>query len=116
MNSNNDGDGYRAPRHAPPPHSSLYVLVRQVKLEWHKVANQKTRCLRITKKEEKGARGAMKRLRYIELEVRKDGTKFTNDRLRGAAERLQDLSGQYDRTQAKLVAQVVEVAATFSHV
>jgi len=42
-------------------------FARQVKLEWHKVANQKTRCLRITKKEEKGARGAMKRLRYVEL-------------------------------------------------
>ena len=104
-------------RHAEQAASDLGLeLGKTIKLEWHKVSNQKIRCLRITKKEEMGARSAMKSMRYIELETRKDGVKFTNDRLRGAAERLQELSMEYDRKQAKLVAQVVEVAATFSPV
>jgi len=91
-------------------------LGKTIKLEWHKMSNQKLRCLRITKKEEMAARSSMKSLRFVELETRKDGVKFTNDRLRAAAERLHELSIEYDRKQAKLVAQVVEVAATFSPV
>jgi DNA mismatch repair protein MSH2 len=90
-------------------------LGKTIKLEWLKVSNQKTRCLRITQKEEKNVRGKIQ-AKYIELETRKDGIKFTNKRLRSAAEELQRLSGEYDRKQAKLVSQVVEVAATFSHV
>ena len=43
--------------------------------------------------------------KYVELETRKDGIKFTNRPLRQAAERLQQLSAEYDRRQADLVAQ-----------
>ena len=41
------------------------------------------------------------------LETRKDGTKFTNRPLKEAAERLQNLSGQYDDMQKQLVEQVM---------
>jgi hypothetical protein len=44
--------------------------------------------------------------KYIELETRKDGMKFSNRQLRVAAERLQALSSEYDGRQAQLVAQV----------
>lgn len=51
--------------------------------------------------------------KYLELETRKDGIKFTNKPLKSAAERLQALSCEYDTRQATLVAQVVSVATTF---
>ena len=35
------------------------VLDKTVKLEWHKAANSRTRCLRITQKEEKAVRGRL---------------------------------------------------------
>lgn len=41
------------------------------------------------------------------LETRKDGTKFTNRALKESAERLQNLSGQYDDMQKQLVEQVI---------
>lgn len=44
--------------------------------------------------------------KYMVLETRKDGTKFTNRPLKEAAERLQNLSGQYDDMQKQLVEQV----------
>lgn len=44
--------------------------------------------------------------KYMLLETRKDGTKFTNRTLKEAAERLQNLSGQYDDMQKQLVEQV----------
>lgn len=44
--------------------------------------------------------------KYMILETRKDGTKFTNRPLKEAAERLQNLSGQYDDMQKQLVEQV----------
>ena len=91
------------------------VLDKTVKLEWHKVANQKTRCLRITAKEEKNVRKKLQS-KYLELETRKDGVKFTSRKLRAAADELQHLSSQYDSKQASLVHQVVSVAATFSEV
>lgn len=91
------------------------VLDKSIKLEWHKMSNQKTRCLRITAKEEKGVRKKLQ-AKYIELETRKDGVKFTSRKLRTAAERLQQLSSEYDSKQSALVAQVVSVASTFSEV
>lgn len=45
--------------------------------------------------------------KYMLLETRKDGTKFTNRPLKEAAERLQNLSGQYDDMQKQLVEQVM---------
>ena len=35
------------------------MLDKTVKLEWHKAANARTRCLRITQKEEKAVRGRL---------------------------------------------------------
>lgn len=91
------------------------VLDKTVKLEWHKQSNQRIRCLRITAKEEKVVRKTLQ-AKYIELETRKDGIKFTNRALRTAAERLQQLSQAYDSKQAALVQQVVAVASTFCEV
>ncbi|KAH7624522.1 hypothetical protein Ndes2526B_g00726 [Nannochloris sp. 'desiccata'] len=91
------------------------VLDKTIKLEWHKQANQRLRCLRITAKEERVVRKKLQ-ARYFELETRKDGMKFTNRALRSAAEKLQKLSGEYDSRQSALVAQVVGVAATFAEV
>ena len=44
--------------------------------------------------------------RYLMLETRKDGTKFTSKRLKEAAERLQGISRSYDQRQHALVEQV----------
>jgi hypothetical protein len=46
--------------------------------------------------------------RYVTLETRKDGTKFTSRPLKEAAEKLQQLSGSYDELQRELVEQVGE--------
>lgn len=51
--------------------------------------------------------------KYMVMETRKDGTKFTNRPLKEAAERLQNLSGQYDDMQKQLVEQVT--AHTYRH-
>jgi DNA mismatch repair protein MSH2 len=91
------------------------VLDKSIKLEWHKASHQRLRCLRITAKEEKVVRKKLQ-ARYMELETRKDGMKFTNKPLKAAADELQRLSGQYDSRQADLVAQVVNVASTFSEI
>lgn len=91
------------------------VLDKSIKLEWHKASHQRLRCLRITAKEEKVVRKKLQ-ARYMELETRKDGMKFTNKPLKAAAEELQRLSGQYDSRQSDLVAQVVNVASTFSEI
>lgn len=91
------------------------VLDKTIKLEWHKTSNQRMRCLRITAKEEKVVRKKLQ-AKYIELETRKDGMKFTNRQMRAAAERLQALSSDYDAKQKQLVAQVISVASTFCEV
>ena len=44
--------------------------------------------------------------RYLMLETRKDGTKFTSKGLKEAAERLQGISRSYDQRQHALVEQV----------
>lgn len=45
--------------------------------------------------------------RYIVLETRKDGTKFTNRGLKDAAERLNAAAAKYEALQKDLVAQVM---------
>ncbi|KAK9842053.1 hypothetical protein WJX81_006373 [Elliptochloris bilobata] len=90
-------------------------LDKQVKLEWHRAANTRTRCMRITTTEEKKVRKQLA-ARYQTVETRKDGVKFTSKALSQAAERLQAVSREYDRCQHALVEQVVGVAATFAEV
>lgn len=91
------------------------ILDKTVKLEWHKHNNTRTRCMRITSKEEKAVR---KRLQanYTILETRKDGTKFTNQRLRSLASQQRETTAQYDEMQRDLVVAVVNVARSFSGV
>ena len=48
--------------------------------------------------------------RYLMLETRKDGTKFTTKGLKEAAERLQGISRSYDQRQHALVEQVQTTA------
>ncbi|KAL4431744.1 hypothetical protein ABPG77_002960 [Micractinium sp. CCAP 211/92] len=91
------------------------TLDKNLKLDWHKQGNQRLRCLRITTKEEKTVRKQLQ-ARYQELEVKKDGMKFLNKPMKAAAQRLQQLTGEYERRQAELLAQVVNVAATFAEV
>jgi DNA mismatch repair protein MSH2 len=89
------------------------ALDKTIKLEWHRAANTRTRCLRITQKEERAVRAKMQAPRYTVIETRKDGTKFTSPALKSAAERLQSASSRYEDLQKGLVAQVVQVASTF---
>ena len=49
--------------------------------------------------------------RYLTLETRKDGTKFTSRGLREAAESLQGISRSYNDKQAQLVDEVGHLAA-----
>eukprot|EP00879_Flechtneria_rotunda_P026226 GHRR01027950.1.p1 GENE.GHRR01027950.1~~GHRR01027950.1.p1 ORF type:complete len:833 (+),score=345.51 GHRR01027950.1:1176-3674(+) len=91
------------------------VLDKTIKLEWHKALNTRTRCLRITQKEERAVRTKLN-AKYMLLETRKDGTKFTNRALKEAAEQQADISVRYEQLQRDLVAQVVAVAATFCQV
>ncbi|KAI3431433.1 hypothetical protein D9Q98_004485 [Chlorella vulgaris] len=90
-------------------------LDKTIKLDWHKAGNQRLRCLRITSKEERNVRQKLQ-ARYLELEVKKDGLKFLNKAMKAAAQRLQQLTADYERRQAELLAQVVGVAATFADV
>ncbi len=52
--------------------------------------------------------------RYMTLETRKDGTKFTNRTLKEAAERLQSISKSYDQRQHALVEQAGPLSASCS--
>jgi DNA mismatch repair protein MSH2 len=88
---------------------------KTLKLEWHRHSNQKSRCLRITQKEEKQVRAKLT-TKYRVIEARKDGTKFTNKALESAAAELSQVSKQYEELQKELVAQVVAVAHTFLEV
>ncbi|GLI63268.1 hypothetical protein VaNZ11_006172 [Volvox africanus] len=91
------------------------ILDKTLKLEWHKAAHVRTRCLRITQKEEKNVRSKLQ-AKYMVIETRKDGTKFTSRALKNAAERLNAISGEYLALQAELVEQVVVIAHTFVEV
>lgn len=90
-------------------------LDKTLKLEWHRTNNQKSRCVRITQKEERAVRKSLQ-AKYLVLETRKDGTKFTNRQLRAAAEELNELCAEYDRKQRELVQSVVDVAASYVEV
>mmetsp|Transcript_2038 Transcript_2038/g.4816 ORF Transcript_2038/g.4816 Transcript_2038/m.4816 type:complete len:932 (-) Transcript_2038:357-3152(-) len=91
------------------------IMDKSIKLEWHKVNNTRTRCVRITAKEEKAVRKKLS-AKYMMLETRKDGTKFTNRALKDAAQQLSDLTAQYNSKQQELVEQVVSVAHSFCEV
>ncbi|GAX83908.1 hypothetical protein CEUSTIGMA_g11332.t1 [Chlamydomonas eustigma] len=90
-------------------------LGKTIKLEWHRFSNTKSRCLRITQKEEKVVRAKLN-AKYKTIESRKDGTKFTNRSLEKTAERLSAVLNQYEDLQRELVDQVVSVAQTFVEV
>ena len=53
--------------------------------------------------------------RYLMLETRKDGTKFTSKGLKEAAERLQGISRSYDQRQHALVEQVTRHLLMSNH-
>ena len=63
--------------------------------------------------EEKKVRKKLTGGRYLMLETRKDGTKFTSRALKEAAERLQAISRSYDQRQHALVEQVCFYMQTF---
>uniref|UniRef100_A0A7S3QKU8 DNA mismatch repair protein MSH2 n=1 Tax=Dunaliella tertiolecta TaxID=3047 RepID=A0A7S3QKU8_DUNTE len=93
------------------------VLDKTIKLEWHKAQNMRTRCLRITQKEEKRVRSKLSNgVKYRTIEARKDGIKFTSKQLERAATLLQDNSAKYEELQKELVEQVVDVARSFVEV
>ncbi|KAF5834359.1 muts domain V-domain-containing protein [Dunaliella salina] len=55
------------------------VLDKTVKLEWHKFQNMRTRCLRITQKEEKRVRSKLSNgMKYRTIEAHEDGTELTH--------------------------------------
>ncbi|KAF6160878.1 hypothetical protein GIB67_041932 [Kingdonia uniflora] len=70
---------------------------------------------RITKKEEPKIRKKLT-THFIVLETRKDGVKFTNQKLKKLGDQYQKLLEEYTSCQKELVARVVQTAATFSEV
>ena len=56
--------------------------------------------------EEKKVRKKLQGGKYMTLETRKDGTKFTHRGLRDAAESLQAISRSYNEKQSQLVDEV----------
>lgn len=54
---------YDAPARLLPPQAAAsdlgLLLDKTIKLEWHRAANTRTRCLRITNKEEKNVRSKL---------------------------------------------------------
>lgn len=91
------------------------TLDKNIKLEWHRFNNNRNRCLRITSKEEKVVRKQLQ-AKYLILETRKDGTKFTNRAFKAAAEKLNQISVAYDSKQKELVEAVIGVAQSYVHV
>lgn len=71
--------------------------------------------LRLTKKDETKARKKLS-ASYQVLEAKKDGTKFTNKKLRALSQRRVELDKSYEAQQKHLVDRVVDVAASFSDV
>lgn len=88
---------------------------KTIKLDWYRASNSRTRCLRITQKEERVVRNKLSS-RYQTYKTSKDGVYFTNCKLRNAAEDLQAISSLYDKKQQELVQSVVEIAQTFLEV
>jgi DNA mismatch repair protein MSH2 len=71
--------------------------------------------LRLTKKDETKVRKKLS-ASYQILEAKKDGTKFTNKKLRSLSQNRVDLEHSYETQQKHLVDRVVDVAASFSDV
>jgi len=71
--------------------------------------------LRLTKKDETTVRKKLT-ASYQVLEAKKDGTKFTNKKLRALSGKRVDLDKSYESQQRHLVERVVDVAASFSDV
>ena len=71
--------------------------------------------LRLTKKDETTVRKKLN-ASYQVLEAKKDGTKFTNKKLRALSQKRVDLDRSYETQQKHLVDRVVDVAASFSDV
>lgn len=88
---------------------------KTIKLDWYRASNSRTRCFRITQKEERAVRSKLNS-RYQTYKISKDGVYFTNAKLRNAADELQSISTQYDQKQQELVQSVVEIAQTFLEV
>jgi hypothetical protein len=96
---------------------SMHQCGSEVAVFWHKQhrdptrfeGTQKALLSKLTvdlQTEEKKVRKKLQSGRYMTLETRKDGTKFTNRQLKEAAERLQAISRSYDQRQHALVEQV----------
>jgi DNA mismatch repair protein MSH2 len=71
--------------------------------------------LRLTKKDETAVRKKLS-ASYQVLEAKKDGTKFTNKKLRALSARRVDMDKSYESAQRHLVERVVDVAASFSDI
>ena len=69
--------------------------------------------LRLTKKEEASVRDVLQ-ARFVQLEARKDGVKFTSKALKKASDARTALGRQYAQQQKALVTRVVDVAASYS--
>lgn len=85
---------------------------RELKLEHN---NMHGWFLRLTKKDETKVRKKLS-ASYQILEAKKDGTKFTNKKLRGLSQKRVELDKSYEQQQKHLVDRVVDVAASFSDV
>ena len=68
--------------------------------------------LRLTKKDETAVRKKLS-ASYQVLEAKKDGTKFTNKRLRQLSSKYLELGVAYEKRQRHLLERVVDVAASF---
>ena len=69
--------------------------------------------LRLTKKEEASCRDIIT-ARFVQLEARKDGVKFTSKALKKASDARTALGRQYAQQQKQLVTRVVDVAASYA--
>ena len=85
---------------------------KQLKLEHN---NMHGWFMRLTKKDETSVRKKLS-VSYQILEAKKDGTKFTNKKLRALSEQRVALDRSYEAKQRHLVESVVDVAASFSEV
>ncbi len=79
-------------------------LNHQGQLGWH---------LRVTRKDEKSIRSDKK---YLMLETRKDGYRFTTVDLKNASRDYVDVCTQYSETQAEIVKKALEVIASYTPV
>ena len=100
--------------------SAFADAARQLGLERDKVlkldhSSQLGWFLRLTKKEEASVRDVLS-AKFIQLEARKDGVKFTSKALKRASDARSQLGRQYASQQRTLVARVVDVASSYADV